>query len=202
MQVHVWEEGGNPASPLPYFPPHKCWASFWDVPVVLLPLAGVNVPGQGWKTKASGHLMFPGSQTKAIMIRAGLGLKSLFAFIRPSSQTHTERVRSVSNLKYLLWSYKGQAAPGCCAEGLGSGDTPGCFRRRWRYSSSRANTWQLQLHTRDLGWAQLWGPPPPKAALWFLPVPALCPAESAVPLLSGDGSCFQRLHWSQLMHES
>lgn len=111
MQVHVWDERGNPASPLPYFPPHKCWASFWDVPVVLLPLAGVNVPDQGWKSKASGHLMFPGSQTKAIMIGAGLGLKSLFAFIRPSSQTHTERVRGVSNLKYLLWSYKCQAAP-------------------------------------------------------------------------------------------
>lgn len=91
--MHVWEEGGNPAPPLPYFPPHKCWASFWDVPVGLLPLAGVNVPGQGWKAKASAHLMFPGSQTKAVMICAGLGFKSLSALIRPSSQTHTERLR-------------------------------------------------------------------------------------------------------------
>lgn len=136
------------------------------------------------------------------MVHAGLGLESLSGFIRPSSQTHTERVRGVSNLNYLLWAYEGQAVPGCCAEGLGSGDTPGCFRRRYGSSRALPVEWHLQLHTRGLRWVQLWWPSPPKTPFCFLHMPALCPAESAVPLLSRDEGCFQRLHWSWLMRES
>lgn len=117
--------------------------------------------------------MFPHSQTK---VHAGLELKSLSGFFRPSSQTHTGSIRGVSNLKYLLWAYEGQAAPGCCAEGLGSADIPVCFRRR--YSSSRASSWELHLHTRDLGWVQLWWPPPPKTPSAFCPC-QLCGQQRA-----------------------
>lgn len=126
------------------------------------------------------------------MVHAGLGLKSLSGFIWLSSQTHTERVGDVS--KYLLCSCEGGAAPQLLYRG-----TAVCFRRR--YSSSRANTWHLQLH-EGLGMGAAVVATTSQSSLCFLPVPALCPPESAVPLLSRDRGCFQRLRWSWLMHES
>lgn len=42
-QGRPWGKGGNSVPPLPYFPPPKCWAGFWEVPAVLLPLAGAAV---------------------------------------------------------------------------------------------------------------------------------------------------------------
>lgn len=133
------------------------------------------------------------------MVHASLGLKSLSSFIRSSSQTHTESADGVSDLNYLLWAYKSWAAPGCCAEELGSGDTPGCFRRRC--GSSRVNS-RSHSFTRGTWDGTSMVANTSQNILCFLPMPALCPAGSAVPLLSRDEGCFQRLHWSWLMHES
>lgn len=117
------------------------------------------------------------------MVHASLGLKSLSSFIRSSSQTHTESADGVSDLNYLLWAYKSWAAPGCCAEELGSGDTPGCFRRRC--GSSRANARQPQLHTRDLGWYICGGQHLPKLPVFSAHASSVPSRERSAPAQQG-----------------